>query len=112
MLIIPLIVFTNNIESFVTLEFEYISALKEQHGKLKQHAADLETALSQRESTLVQLNAANQAATRKHDQTDEEQRLKLRQLEEDLTNQTAVCDSLQQQVQCEYSGQTLQLYSV
>ena len=79
---------------------------------MKQHAADLETALSQRESTVVQLNAANQAATRKHDQTDEEQRLKLRQLEEDLTNQTAVCDSLQQQVQCQYSGQTLQLCGV
>ena len=94
------------------MEFEYISALKEQHGKLKQHAADLETALSQRESTLVQLNAANQAATRKHDQTDEEQRLKLRQLEEDLTNQTAVCDSLQQQVQREYNGQALQLFVV
>lgn len=76
----------------------YIVALKEQHTKLKQHAADLETALAQRESTLVQLNAANQTSTRKHDQTDEEQRLKLRQLEEDLTNQTSVCDSLQQQV--------------
>lgn len=65
---------------------------------MKQHAADLETALSQRESTLVQLNAANQSATKKHDQTDEEQRLKLRQLEEDMSNQTSLCDSLQQQV--------------
>lgn len=65
---------------------------------MKQHATELETALGQRESAMVQLNAANQSVTRKHDELSEEQRLKVRQLEEDLSSQNTLCDSLQNQV--------------
>lgn len=70
-------------------------ALKDQHTKLKQHAADLEAALAQRESALVQLSASSQSVTRRNDQLNEEQRLRLRQLEEDLGTQTSLCASLQ-----------------
>jgi len=72
--------------------------LKDQHNKVKQHAVELEAALAQRESVLVQLSAANQTVTQKHDQLTEEQMLRVRQLEEDLSNQTSLCDSLKAEV--------------
>ena len=72
--------------------------MKEQHTKVKQHASELESALAQRESALVQLNAANQSVNRKHDELSEEQRLKVRQLQDDLSKQSSLCDSLQSQV--------------
>lgn len=81
-----------------TITFCLVSGLQDQHTKLKQHVSDIEAALAQRESALVQLNAANMASYRKHDQFDEEQKLKIQQLEEDLSNQTNLCETLQQQV--------------
>lgn len=72
--------------------------MMDQHAKLKQHTSDLESALSQREAALVEFQAANMSASRKYDQVDEEQRLRVRQLEEDLNQQTTLSESLQRQV--------------
>ncbi|KAF6021807.1 GOLGA3 [Bugula neritina] len=82
-----------------------LSALKDQHNKVKQHAVELEAALAQRESVLVQLSAANQTVTQKHDQLTEEQMLRVRQLEEDLSNQTSLCDSLKAELNSERQSQ-------
>jgi len=73
-------------------------AVAEQHNKLKQHTAELESSLAQKESSLIHMNAANMATSRKCDQTEEEQRLKVRQLEEDLCSQNELAESLQNQV--------------
>lgn len=92
----PILSVSNSILAFSQLLV--ILVLSEQHGKLKQHANDLETALSQREATLVQLQATNLSASKKHDLTDEEQKMRIRQLLEDLNNQTSKCESIERQV--------------
>ena len=74
------------------------TGLLEQHNKLKQHSSDLEAALAQHEAEIVELHAAGASESRKHDQVDEEQMLKLRQLQEDLSAQASLIDSLQEQV--------------
>ncbi|XP_067935057.1 golgin subfamily A member 3-like [Watersipora subatra] len=93
----------NSLKISMELEKERgrLAALKEQHNKAKQHTSELESALGQRESALVQLSAASQTLTAKHDEESEEQKIKIRQLEDDLNKQALLHHDLQSQVDSE-----------